>query len=123
VPRPCLSHRVWVSRPARRHPAPPGEAERLAGLALAVLRWGRPLVRPGCLTRGLTLFVCLRRAGVPVTLSFGAGTIDGTFAGHCWLTVDGQPYLEATDPLTAFAETYRIPADARAAAPGAAPAA
>jgi hypothetical protein len=69
---------------------------------------GRPLVRRGCLTRGLTLYYCLRRAGVSVALCFGMGqtsTGDG-FDGHCWLELDGKPYLEARDPRSYYATMY-----------------
>jgi hypothetical protein len=73
------------------------------------MRVGRPLVRPGCLTRGITLYRTLRSAGVDVTLCFGVGKPEDGFIGHCWLTKDGTPFLEARDPRTLYRETYRIP--------------
>ena len=54
----------------------------------SALTIGAPLVRPGCLTRGLTLYYFLRRAGQDVTLCFGARCQNGQLAegaGHCWL--------------------------------------
>jgi hypothetical protein len=33
--------------------------------------------------------------------------VDG-FEGHCWLDLDGEPFLEATDPRPVFAEVFRI---------------
>jgi hypothetical protein len=71
-------------------------------------RFGR-LVSTSCLTRGLTRYYFLRRAGVPVTLCFGVGWPDGRFEAHCWLSRDGEPFLEARDPRPVFGETYRIP--------------
>jgi hypothetical protein len=66
-----------------------------------MLEAARPLVRRGCLTRGLTLYASLRRAGVDVQLTFGMGptgaAVDG-YDGHCWLVLDGEPYLEQRDP-------------------------
>jgi hypothetical protein len=68
-------------------------------------------VRPqSCLTRGITRFVLLRRAGIPVELVFGVCASAGNEGGHCWLEVDGEPYLETTDPREAFPEVFRVPA-------------
>jgi len=66
------------------------------------------LLRPGCLTRGVTLYYFLRRAGIDVSLSFGIGDIDGRFAGHCWLVKSGEPFLERNDPTHAFASFYTL---------------
>jgi hypothetical protein len=73
-------------------------------------RIARPLVRTGCLTRGITLFWFLRRSGLDVELRFGidAGDTDPV-DGHCWLTLGGEPYLERRDPRPRFSELYRLP--------------
>ena len=72
-------------------------------------RFGKPFVKGGCLTRGITLYYFLRRAGVPVTLSFGIGTTDGETTAHCWLTKDGEPFLEKADPRPLFTVMYSMP--------------
>jgi hypothetical protein len=82
--------------------------ERLAELMAVAPAFGRPLVRSGCLTRGVTLFWLLRRRGVDVELRFGLDR-DGAADGHCWLVRDGEPYLEKVDPRARFAETFRLP--------------
>lgn len=74
----------------------------------AVLRLAAPILRPTCLTRGLTLYHFLRRAGFDVALCFGAGYPNGEFAAHCWLVHAGQPYMEPWDPLPWFTEVYRL---------------
>lgn len=74
-----------------------------------VLAISHPLVRTGCLTRGLTHYYFLRRAGIDVRLAYGIGTMDGRSEGHCWLVCDGEPYLEKQDPRDHFTETYSIP--------------
>jgi hypothetical protein len=74
-----------------------------------VIRWGRPLVRPGCLTRGITGYYILRRAGLDVALCFGMGPVRGPdVIGHCWLVLDGEPVLEAVDPRPAYTEMMRL---------------
>jgi len=74
-----------------------------------LIRWGRPLVRPGCLTRGITGYYILRRAGLDVALCFGMGPVRGPdVSGHCWLVLDGEPVLEAADPRPAFTELVRL---------------
>lgn len=93
------------------HPAP-GEETLIVSAVLAVLLAGRPLVRRGCLTRGVTLYYFLRRAGVDVSLCFGVGAssdqADG-FDGHCWLVKDGEPFLEARDPRRYYTQLYSFP--------------
>jgi hypothetical protein len=70
-------------------------------------------VRRTCLVRGLTLYYFLSRAGLNVNLCFGMGAMRGEMAGHCWLDVDGQPFLEKEDPLPYFTAVYRIAPDSR----------
>lgn len=92
-------------------PCTPERAAHMAEVALAALRFGRPLVRRGCLVRGITLYHCLRRAGVDVQLCFGLGAVergDG-FDGHCWLVMGGEPYLEARDPRPRYTVMYTFP--------------
>jgi hypothetical protein len=95
--------------PARRQPSP-AAVQRLDALVALAPRVGRPVVRSGCLTRGLTLFWFLRRAGVDVDLCFGLDPAEGDPAdGHCWLVLDDRPFLERADPRLRFAETFRLP--------------
>jgi Transglutaminase-like superfamily len=84
------------------------DPDAVAATVLAMLQAGRPLVRRGCLTRGLTLYYCLRRAGVDVGLNFGMGSVAGGdgFEGHCWLVLNGEPYLEPRDPRPDYATTH-----------------
>ena len=94
-----------------RRPSPPNP-EREAWLVANVdrlLSAGRPVVRPGCLTRGLTHYYFLRRAGVDVQLRYGLGQPIGEEDGHCWLVRDGEPFLERVDPRGRYVETYSIP--------------
>ena len=69
---------------------------------------GRPLVRPGCLTRGVTRYYFFRRDGMNVSLCFGMGQVDGKYVGHCWLVKDGVPFMETRDPRPLYSEMYRI---------------
>jgi hypothetical protein len=92
--------------------ADPARIQAIFRCMTVVLRRGPPLVRQGCLTRGLTIYYFLRRAGVDVDLCFGAGRLDGQFAAHCWLERDGAPFHEAVDPHKIFAEMYRLPGGA-----------
>jgi hypothetical protein len=93
--------------PAQASPATIQRLERLVALAPRV---GHPFVRPGCLTRGVTLFWFLRRAGLDVELCFGLDAARPDRPdGHCWLLLDGEPFLEASDPRPRFAELYRLP--------------
>lgn len=108
LPLPKLTALIRPRRRPRR-PAPPGYVERVVAAVDAARIAGYPVVRQGCLTRAVTLYWFLARAGVPVELRFGiARTAEAD--GHAWLAVDGAAYLEKTDPAPQFTVTYRVPA-------------
>jgi hypothetical protein len=94
-PRACTPNEIEIAR-----------LDRVTSLAPRITR---PLVRNGCLTRGLTLFWFLRREGIDVELRFGVDPqTEQPTDGHCWLTLNGEPYLERQD-LDRFTELYRLP--------------
>jgi hypothetical protein len=90
-----------------------GARERVVRNVERALARGRPLVRPGCMTRAITLYYFLRRAGEDLQLCVGMGRVGGDYAGHAWLAKGGEPFLEKTDPRGHFVEMYRIPRPAR----------
>lgn len=101
--------------------APEETMKKIAAYVELAIARGRPIVRPGCLTRGLTRYYFLCRAGINVTLCFGMGRVDDKFVGHCWLTRDGEPFLELEDPQPRYVEVYRISSEGgRASVPEAA---
>ncbi len=83
--------------------------QRVLRLVEIVLEVFAPILRPTCLTRGITRYYFLRRAGMDIALVFGMGQpIPNTTAGHCWLVCAGQPFLESRDPRPFFTEMFRI---------------
>jgi hypothetical protein len=89
--------------------APPPSPDDVGELVAAIDGWlarARPLVRSGCVVRGLTLYRFLRRAGADVSLRFGVGVMDGQIAGHCWIMYRGEPLAERRDPRGLFVETW-----------------
>ncbi len=66
-----------------------------------------------CLRRSLVRFHYLRRAGLPVTLKFGAkfvaGKPDREITGHAWLTLDDAPYHEADENWKGFVVMLSFP--------------
>jgi hypothetical protein len=76
------------------------------------IRAGNPVIRQNCLTRGVTRYYFLRRAGADLSLCFGAAWHQGEFLqapGHCWLVENGKPCLEESDPLLRFVPIYSLP--------------
>jgi hypothetical protein len=69
LPLPRLA-RLVTRRTGLRQPAST-EIERLERVVTLAPRIAHPLVRSGCLTRGLTLYWFLRAAGLDVELRFG----------------------------------------------------
>lgn len=97
-----------VSRPVRRHVPSPVRIIRTKRMIDLMIRLGRPIIVPGCLTRSLALYYFLRRLGVDVALVFGAGQVNDTFAAHCWLEWNHEPYFEKVDPNSYFVPIYRF---------------
>lgn len=97
-----------VERRAREGHRPRGDVEAVARRVEQVLGHTR-ILRHTCLSRGLTRYFFLRRAGADVRLVFGLGQIDGAYAGHCWILRDGTVYQEATDPALEFADVVTLP--------------
>lgn len=84
------------------------EVTEIVGTSDRICRLGCRLIRHKCTVRGLTLFYFLRKAGVELDLVFGVGSVKEKFAAHCWLAVDGEPYLETVDPRLFFTPMYVI---------------
>ena len=102
----------WLepSRPARIPRPGTKAAEDLVRRVDGLLRLGWPVVRRGCLVRGLTLYRFLREAGFNVTLCFGMGRPEGVddFTGHCWVELGGKALAEKREPRPIYTETFRI---------------
>ena len=109
ITRLSLRRQATILEPRRAPHPDPGREAWLVENVDRVLAHGHPLVRPGCLTRGLTLYYFLRRAGADIGLQYGLGTPLGDTEGHCWLVRDGEPFLERVDPRGLYVETYRVP--------------
>jgi len=102
-----LAAALEPARPPAAEPTAAAVAARVARVD-GVLAAGWPIVRRGCLTRGLTRYRFLRELGADVSLKFGLANGSGDWAGHCWLELAGQPLAEPRDPRPTYAETWRI---------------
>jgi hypothetical protein len=107
LPLPRLG-RLLGGRAPRGPRVSPEAIARLARLVRLAQLAGHPLIRPGCLTRGVTLLWLLRRRGLDIELCFGLDASSEPVDGHCWLELDGVPILEPTDPRARFAPQYRL---------------
>jgi len=85
------------------------DVEKIVAYVDAAPRVAAPFVRRGCLTRGLTLYRFLRKAGLEISLCFGIGQTEEEFSGHCWLMKDGEPFLEPRAPEPTFTKIYSLP--------------
>ena len=67
-----------------------------------------------CLRRSLVRYHYLRRAGVPLTLNFGArfkaGQADRDITGHAWVTLNGAAYHEDGENYQDFVTMLKYPA-------------
>ena len=82
-------------------------------LADAAALWERRSPLGLCLRRSLVRYHYLRRAGVPLTLNFGArfkgGQADRDIAGHAWTTLGGRAYHEDGENYQDFVTMLRYP--------------
>lgn len=66
-----------------------------------------------CLRRSLTRYYFLRRAGVPVTVHFGAKFVpqggERKITGHAWLSQNGRPYFEDEENWRDFTIMFSWP--------------
>ncbi len=87
-----------------------GDVRRLADFA-ALLERNSPL--GFCLRRSLLRYHFLGRAGIPLSVAFGArrreGTAQRTIAGHAWVTLEDRPYCEADEHWRDYHVVYRWP--------------
>lgn len=102
-----LSRLDALLKARRSRAGAPERVELAARRVERVLWWTRRPLRHTCLTRGLTRYYFLRRAGADVRLVFGVSPADGT--GHCWIVRDGQIYREPTDPDLQFVDVVALP--------------
>ena len=79
--------------------ADPARVQQIPVYVDAAIQLGRPLIQHRCLTRGLTLYYFLSRAGLDVELYFGVSSKEDNYAGHCWLVRDDEPYPGTPRPL------------------------
>jgi hypothetical protein len=104
-----LERRIQSARQRRNNSLKSEQILRCVDIAMSA---GRPLVRPRCLIRAVTLYYFLRCSGMDLALCFGAASKHGRLveaAGHCWLTKDGEPFLEERDPRAGFVPIYCLP--------------
>lgn len=121
---PLLLRRVPLPRLAERlEPRKPNVSADLAGAEALVRRIDRllwrawPLVRRGCLVRGVTRYRFLRQVGFDAVLCFGMGRVEGasSLMGHCWIEHGGRPFAEPREPRPIYKEMFRISPHAPAA--------
>jgi hypothetical protein len=57
-----------------------------------------------CFYRSFALASVFRELGVPVALNIGLRQLfnGGQVAGHCWLSLNGKPFLERKDPQAVY---------------------
>lgn len=114
--------RLLTPRPRRR-----GRDERSRILRLTSLLYGPGAFRlsDNCLERSLVTFRYLAAADVSPTLVVGMRGDSGSYLGHAWVTVDGDPVhdppslIQTLSPIVAFAADGRSIAPAEPTTPAA----
>ncbi len=103
--------------PAVERPAEPRvrDRDRLREIADAAVAFDVRSPLGLCLRQSLVRYFLLRRAGVPVTICFGARKRQGTvvqqasITGHAWLILRGIPFAEDHYHYRDFTVMYTFP--------------
>jgi transglutaminase superfamily protein len=94
-------------------PATLAEAARYTDALLA--RFSFP-TRGNCLPRSLVIFHLARWWGLPVRFHCGIRRDGERLQGHAWLSLQGEPFLEANNPEENYVVTFSYPDTGEAAA-------
>lgn len=62
-----------------------------------------------CLLRSLILFHLFRKEGLDARIHFGIKDGVTPLAGHSWLSLNGDPFLEQIDPESTYIDVYSYP--------------
>ena len=84
-----------------------GDASAPAAAERALALTAR-LIRHTCYTRGITRYLLLRRGRSDIALVFGVDAASPAHDAHCWIVLDGSPYLEPEDPAHRFVPVWRV---------------
>ncbi len=105
----------WLGRPLAKSSRQPPDGRVAAWIDHLLRRLPWPW-RHTCLRRSAVLYHLLRRRGHPVELCVGVRRDEmEALAAHAWLSLDGQPYLEAGSEVPhEFAVIARFPEAAAA---------
>jgi len=106
LPLPLLGE--VLGRRARSVRRPRVGVERLAELVEIAQVVAHPLLRSGCVTRGICLFWFLAPGDPSLRLCFGIGGEAVGWTGHCWLERAGEPLLEREDPRPTFVTQFEL---------------
>jgi hypothetical protein len=102
--------RVVRLEPTRTDRDPEREA-RVAALAGWLFKSRPRMARDNCLERSLVAYRFLGRLNARPQLVVGVGGERDTVIGHVWVTVDGQPVLDAPAALEAYEAIVSFGAD------------
>jgi hypothetical protein len=99
----------WLTPQCVAPPVDEARVQQIIAYTDGAMQLGKPLIQVKCLTRGLTLYYFLSRAGLAVSLCFGVETDKERFAAHCWLVKEGAPFAEPQDPYASYTPVYTLP--------------
>jgi hypothetical protein len=86
------------TQPKRESPLERDRAVRIAVRICQMSLFYLPIFPKTCLRQSLALYHVLNRMGCPVEIHFGVLKDGQKFHGHSWVTIQGNPVAERTQP-------------------------
>mgnify|MGYP001126223833 FL=1 len=90
----------------KRAPAP-GELQYALAVAERAVRWRFFVIRKNCLKKNLLYYYLHVTAGTSnLTLHVGIQRPDERLSGHCWLTLNGEIYMDTLENVSKYTVMY-----------------
>jgi len=90
----------------KRQPAP-GELECALAAAERIVRWRGFVIRKNCLKKNLLFYYLHATSGTRnLTLHVGVRPPEPNIRGHCWLTLNGEIYMDTPENVSQYTVMY-----------------
>jgi hypothetical protein len=99
----------WITPMRSSERKDPDRMNKIAGLTDAILGKIRLLPHGNCLPRSLILYYFATRSGYSVRVHCGVRRVGTRLCGHAWVSMQGEPFFEASASTHSYVATFTSP--------------